>query len=83
MCRAEPGFTRSARQALRWRRHLLLQQKPADFAAEPRRVYNSRYSIPDGIDEGTSRLKLLSGLVFLFCTTRRFRSSRRGALLCL
>ena len=82
ICRAEPGFTRSARQALRWRRHLLLQQKPADFAAEPRRVDNTRYSIPDGIDEGTSRLKLLSDLVFLFCTTRRF-CSNRGALLCL
>ena len=54
-CRAGPGFTRlSARQALRWRRHLLPQQKPADFAAEPRRVYNSRYSTPDGVDEGTA-----------------------------
>ena len=71
MCRAEPGFTRSARQALRWRRHLLLQQKPADFAAEPRRVYNSRYSIPDGIDEGTSRFKLLSGSELFFYKTAR------------
>ena len=71
MRRAGPGVTRMlAHHAPRWRRLLLLQLKPVVFAAEPRRAYNTRCSIPGEIDKEVGRFKLLSGSEFLLAHHR-------------